>query len=67
MKPTLPSVQKSSMQSNRDKPMWTLIVNKRSMASGYGKLDNELFYVDKTMMGFGDAKKEIQELVKTVD
>ncbi|MDP3847575.1 MAG: NAD(P)(+) transhydrogenase (Re/Si-specific) subunit beta [Pseudomonas sp.] len=45
----------------------TVIVNKRSMASGYAGLDNELFYLDKTMMVFGDAKKVIEALVKAVD
>ena len=45
----------------------TIIVNKRSMASGYAGLDNELFYMDKTMMVFGDAKKVIEDLVKAAD
>jgi NAD(P) transhydrogenase subunit beta len=45
----------------------TIIVNKRSMASGYAGLDNELFYLDKTMMVFGDAKKVIEDLAKAVE
>ncbi|BAL93480.1 NAD(P)(+) transhydrogenase (Re/Si-specific) subunit beta [Rubrivivax gelatinosus] len=45
----------------------TVIVNKRSMASGYAGLDNELFYMDKTMMVFGDAKKVVEDMVKSVD
>jgi NAD(P) transhydrogenase subunit beta len=45
----------------------TVIVNKRSMASGYAGLDNPLFYMDKTMMVFGDAKKVVEDLVKAID
>ena len=44
----------------------TIIVNKRSMAAGYAGLDNELFYMDKTMMVFGDAKKVVEDMVKAV-
>jgi NAD(P) transhydrogenase subunit beta len=45
----------------------SIIVNKRSMASGDTGLDHDLFYQPNTMMVFGDAKKVIEAMVKATE
>ena len=42
----------------------TVMVVKRSMNPGFAGVDNELYYLDRTLMLFGDAKAFVTELVK---
>jgi len=42
----------------------TVMVIKRSMNPGFAGIDNELYYLDRTLMLFGDAKGFVSELVK---
>lgn len=45
----------------------SIMVVKRSMSPGYAGLQNELFFNDKTMMVFGDAKKVCESMVKSIE
>ncbi len=42
----------------------TVLIIKRSMSVGFAGIDNELYYLDKTQMLFGDAKEFVAAMVK---
>src|SRR5438067_3948963 len=44
----------------------TIIAIKRSMNPGFAGIENELYYDDKTLMAFGDAKQVLSDVVKAV-
>lgn len=44
----------------------TVMVVKRSMGPGFAGIENELYYADKTLMLFGDAKAFVGEIVKAL-
>ncbi len=45
----------------------TVMVIKRSMSPGFAGIDNELYYMDKTLMLFGDAKGFVANIVKELN
>ena len=44
----------------------TVIAIKRSMNPGFAGIDNELYYLDQTLMVFGDAKQVLGDVVKNL-
>ena len=44
----------------------TVMVIKRGMSPGFAGVENELYYMDKTLMLFGDAKAVVGEMVKAL-
>jgi H+-translocating NAD(P) transhydrogenase subunit beta len=44
----------------------TVMVIKRGMSPGFAGIENELYYLDKTLMIFGDAKSVVGSLVREI-
>ena len=44
----------------------TVIVIKRSLSPGFAGIDNPLFYMDRTLMFFADAKEALSDMVRAV-
>ena len=44
----------------------TVMVIKRSTSAGFAGIDNPLYYSDKTLMLFGDAKSFVGSIVRKI-
>jgi NAD(P) transhydrogenase subunit beta len=44
----------------------SVVAIKRSMNPGFAGIDNELYYLDHTLMAFGDAKQVLNDVVKSM-
>jgi NAD(P) transhydrogenase subunit beta len=44
----------------------SVIMIKRGMSAGFAGVQNELFFLDKTMMLFGDAKDSVEGIVSEI-
>jgi len=44
----------------------TVMVIKRSMAAGFAGIENPLYYMDKTLMLFGDARNFVGSIVREI-
>ena len=64
-----------SARADKDSPLYgmpilnadqakTVIICKRSLSPGFSGVDNELFYNNKTLMIFDDAKESINKMIK---
>ncbi len=45
----------------------TVVVSKRSLRPGYAGVDNPLFYLDNTLMLFGDANVRVKEVTAAIE